>query len=242
MTNHVVRLYTAAGTIVAFFLLWATIAAHPWATTEQVTPQDPRLVALARREKGLRKHAVVVNRAVARRWAAYERRSERRQSQNAAALQRHIQELEASQAAAISTARRALADAARARAYAVSVVAWADAQLGSTGGAVTAPRGAPAPQAFAKAGSQIPAASGAPAPQASAKAGSQIPAARAPLPKAPAPPAAPQAPSAPVSAPAPPATPAPAPAQAQAPAAAPPPPVQVVALPPVTTTKPSKKG
>ena len=64
MTNHIVRLYTAAGAIVIFFLLWATIAAHPWATTEQVTPQDPRLVALAQREKSLRKRAAGVNRVV----------------------------------------------------------------------------------------------------------------------------------------------------------------------------------
>ncbi len=129
MTNHIVRLYTAAGAIVIFFLLWATIAARPWATTEQVTPQDPRLVALAQREKNLRKRAAGVNRVVARRWAIYERRSARRQRQNAAALQRHMQELEASQAAAVRTTQKAVAETARARAYAASVVAWANQQL-----------------------------------------------------------------------------------------------------------------
>ena len=85
MTNHLVRLYTAAGAIVVFFLLWATVAAHPWATTEQVTPQDPRLVALAQREKRLQKRAAQVKRVVDHRWAVYERRSARRQRQNAVA-------------------------------------------------------------------------------------------------------------------------------------------------------------
>ncbi len=60
LTNHLARLYSAAGAIVVFFLLWATIAAHPWATTEQITPQDPRLVALAHREKKLQRRAAEV--------------------------------------------------------------------------------------------------------------------------------------------------------------------------------------
>ena len=91
MKNHLVRLYTAAGAIVVFFLLWATVAAHPWATTEQVTPQDPRLIALAHREKKLQKRAVVVNRVVGQRWAVYEKRSAHRQWQNTVALQQHMQ-------------------------------------------------------------------------------------------------------------------------------------------------------
>ena len=101
MTNHLVRLYTAAGTIITFFLLWATIAAHPWETTTKVTPQDPRLVALAQREKRLQKRAAGVKRIVDHRWAVYERRAARREWQNSVALQRHLQELEASQAAAV---------------------------------------------------------------------------------------------------------------------------------------------
>ena len=95
MTNHVARLYTTAGAIVVFFLLWATIAAHPWATTEQVTQQDPRLAALALREKRLQKRAAEVKRVVDHRWAVYEKRSARRRWQNAVALQRHLQQLEA---------------------------------------------------------------------------------------------------------------------------------------------------
>lgn len=245
MTNHIVRLYTAAGAIVIFFLLWATIAARPWATTEQVTPQDPRLVALAQREKNLRKRAAGVNRVVARRWAIYERRSTRRQRQNAAALQRHIQELEASQAAAVRTTQKAVAETARARAYAASVVAWANQQLQAASSATTtAPTVASASgtAATARVRARSTPISGRPSGGASTT---------APSPKAPeasTPPAAPAAPvsapvPAPVSAPAAPraAAPATAPAPVAAPVVAAPPPVQVVTLPPVTTTKPSKK-
>ena len=238
MTNHVVRLYTAAAAIVTFFLLWATIAAHPWATTEQVTPQDPRLVALALREKSLRKRAVVVNRVVARRWAIYERRSARRQWQNATALQRHVQELEASQAAAVRTAQRAVAESTRARAYAASVVAWANQQLQASGGSATtatsaAVTSAKSPSTTGASGSTTGRPAGAaPTGAAAAKAPVPAPAAPSPSASAPAPPAAP----APATAP----PPAAAPPAAATPAAAPAP-VQVVSLPPVTTTKPSKK-
>ncbi len=137
MTNHLVRLYIAAAAIVVFFLLWATVAAHPWATTEQLTPQDPRLVALAHREKKLQKRAAEVKRIVDRRWAAYERRAARRQWQNAVALQRHIQQLEASQAAAVRAAQAAVVQTAQARAYAASVVTWANQQLQAAGSTTT---------------------------------------------------------------------------------------------------------
>ena len=234
MTNHVVRLYTAAGTIVVFFLLWATVAAHPWAATEQATPQDPRLVALAQREKRLQKRAVYVKTIVARRWAIYDRRSARRQWQNAVALQRHMQQLEASQAAAVRAAQAAVGQSAQARAYAAGVVAWANQQLQAAGSPATvasaaAPTAAPtaAQVPVATRGKSAPAVPGAP----------KTPSAAAPAPAVAAPPAAPAAPAqaaAPVQA----ATPAPTPAPA--PVAAPPP-VQVVTLAPVTTTKVSKK-
>ena len=226
MTNHVVRLYTAAGTIVVFFLLWATVAAHPWAATEQATPQDPRLVALAQREKRLQKRAAYVKTIVDRRWAIYERRSARRQWQNAVALQRHMQQLEASQAAAVRAAQAAAGQSAQARAYAAGVVAWANQQLQAAGSPATvasaaAPTAAQVP--VATRGKSAPAVPGAP----------KTPSAAAPPPAVAAPPAAPAAPAqaaAPVQA----ATPAPAPVAA-------PPPVQVVTLAPVTTTKVSKK-
>ena len=242
--NHLVRLYTAAGAIVVFFLLWATVAAHPWATTEQLTPQDPRLVALAHREKKLQKRAAEVKRVIDRRWAVYERRSARRQWQNTVALQRHLQQLEASQAAAVRSAQTAVAQTAQARAYAASVVAWANQQLqadGSTTAVASTSASAPAP-APATTGRNAAPTSGRPAVAApatpAASAAPQAPASGAPVPA----PASQQPVAAPAAAPAAAqaAAPAPTPAPAPAPATAPPP-VQVVTLPPVTTTKVSAK-
>ena len=67
MTDHVVRLYAAAGTLAAFFLAWTGIAAHPWVGQ----PRDPRLVALERREQRLQRDAALVQQIVDRRWTAY---------------------------------------------------------------------------------------------------------------------------------------------------------------------------
>lgn len=247
MTNHVARLYTTAGAIVVFFLLWATIAAHPWATTEQVTQQDPRLAALALREKRLQKRAAEVKRVVDHRWAVYEKRSARRRWQNAVALQRHLQQLELSQAAAVRAAQVAVSQTAQAREYAASVVSWANQQLRAQGG--TAPTASvsrsdstqtPTVSSHSVATpvgkAAVPTRAAAPGvTESPARAGTTTSSAPAPTPVqiAAAPPAAPAAaPPAPVAVPAP----APTPVQAAAP-----PPVQVVTLPPVTTTKPSAK-
>lgn len=67
MTSHQGRLYALALSLVAFFLAWAVIAAHPWATA---TP-DPRLRALALREAQLRHEAHTVQKIVAARWSRY---------------------------------------------------------------------------------------------------------------------------------------------------------------------------
>ena len=67
MTNHLVRLYAAAGALAAFFLAWAGIAARPW--VEQ--PRDPHLAALEQREQRLQRDATLVQQVVDRRWAAY---------------------------------------------------------------------------------------------------------------------------------------------------------------------------
>jgi len=67
MTSHHGRLYGLALALVVFFLAWAVVAAHPWATA---TP-DPRLKALAVREAQLRHEAKLVGKVVATRWARY---------------------------------------------------------------------------------------------------------------------------------------------------------------------------
>ena len=60
------RTYVAAGTLLAFLLLWAMVAASPWATTT-----DPRTAALARREALVRREAAAAQQAYAARWAGY---------------------------------------------------------------------------------------------------------------------------------------------------------------------------
>jgi len=72
MTNHVARLYALVLGVVVFFVAWATVAAHPWATQPKAA-RDPRLVALAARQHRLQVDAVRVRRIVNARWAVYHR-------------------------------------------------------------------------------------------------------------------------------------------------------------------------
>ena len=69
MTSPVGRVYATVLALVLFLLMWVVVAAKPW-----VTPAaDPRLKTLALREAKLRHEAKVVDRIVARRFAAYRR-------------------------------------------------------------------------------------------------------------------------------------------------------------------------
>jgi hypothetical protein len=94
-TNHAGRLYALALALVVFFLAWAVVAARPWSTPTA----DPRLKTLAAREAQLRREAQVVNRVVARRWAAYRRALHARRVQIAAA-KAHAAQIAASYRAA----------------------------------------------------------------------------------------------------------------------------------------------
>lgn len=67
MTSHHGRLYVLALGLVVFFLAWAVVAAHPWATASA----DPRLRALAVREAQLQREARLVRKVVAAHWARY---------------------------------------------------------------------------------------------------------------------------------------------------------------------------
>jgi hypothetical protein len=67
MTSHQSRLYALALALVVFFLAWAVIAAHPWATASA----DPRLRTLALRQAQLQREAKLVRQVVAGRWARY---------------------------------------------------------------------------------------------------------------------------------------------------------------------------
>jgi hypothetical protein len=100
-TNHVGRLYSLALALVIFFLAWAVVAARPWSTSAA----DPRLKVLAAREAQLRREAQLVNRVVARRWAAYRAALRVRQAEIATAKARSAQQA-ASYAAAPSAGVR----------------------------------------------------------------------------------------------------------------------------------------
>lgn len=81
MTSPVGRAYATALALVLFFLMWAVVAAKPWAATAA----DPRLKALSLREQRLRREALTVEEIVARRTALYRRELAARRSQIAAA-------------------------------------------------------------------------------------------------------------------------------------------------------------
>ena len=49
MTSQVVRLYAFAASLLAFFLAWAGIAAHPWASSTARGPSDRSLAAYEQR-------------------------------------------------------------------------------------------------------------------------------------------------------------------------------------------------
>jgi hypothetical protein len=67
MTSHPGRLYSLALALVVFFLAWAVVAAHPWATASA----DPRQRQLAIRQTQLQREAKLVQKVVAARWARY---------------------------------------------------------------------------------------------------------------------------------------------------------------------------
>ena len=107
MTSHAGRLYALAGSLFAFFVLWAVIAAHPWASTQATS--DPRLVTLAQRERRLRADAALVQQIVDRRFTAYKAALAKRRAEIAAA-------------ARVSAAAAAPAAASRTAAPSVRVV------------------------------------------------------------------------------------------------------------------------
>ena len=82
MTDHVARLYAGALALLVFFVVWAVVAARPWAEAGET---DPRMAALERREQKLMRESRRVNEVVQRRFATYRRRLARRRKEIAAA-------------------------------------------------------------------------------------------------------------------------------------------------------------
>lgn len=99
MASSPARLTVGAATLLAFFVLWATIAAKPWAAAA-ASASDPRLAALKAREHRLRLEAAQVKRLVDRRWSVYEHRLAARKREIAAVRARHARQVAAARAAA----------------------------------------------------------------------------------------------------------------------------------------------
>ncbi|HEU5404886.1 MAG TPA: hypothetical protein VFU52_02300 [Gaiellaceae bacterium] len=98
MRSRMLRLYVAGVTLLGFLVLWALIAAKPWAGTAARPGLDPRLAALNGRQRRLEREARLVKRTLDRRWRDYRQRLRQRQAQ--------IHELERRHAAQVAAAAR----------------------------------------------------------------------------------------------------------------------------------------
>jgi hypothetical protein len=99
MTSHALRLYVAAVTLLVFFVLWAVVAAKPWASTGGHAAPDPRLVALNHRQRRLERETRAVKRELDRRWREYHRRLHRREALIHRLERRHAAQVAAAKAA-----------------------------------------------------------------------------------------------------------------------------------------------
>jgi hypothetical protein len=121
VTNHAVRLYALAVSLVVLFLVWAVVAAHPWQSKAHAAP-DPRVRALVLRERRLRHDSVLVQRVVKRRWAHYRIALAKRKQEIAAVEKKHHQAVLAAQAAASVPAPTAVSSSSYAPSPSVQVV------------------------------------------------------------------------------------------------------------------------
>jgi hypothetical protein len=76
MKSTVGRLYVAAIALLVFFLFWATVSAHPWASAAKV---DPRVTDLQAREHNVRVEVAKAKAAVNHKWALYNKKLKHRQ-------------------------------------------------------------------------------------------------------------------------------------------------------------------
>ena len=86
MTDRTTRLYTLVVAGLVFVVAWAAVAARPWVSAKP----DPRLAALAQRERLLRADARLVRQIVAKRSTAYRSALAQRQRQIATASTRTL--------------------------------------------------------------------------------------------------------------------------------------------------------
>jgi hypothetical protein len=104
MHSHALRLYVASVTLLVFFVLWAVIAAKPWASTAAGHGVDPRVAALDRRQRRLKLEARAVKRTLDRRWRAYRVRLKHREAQIRTLQRQHAEQVAAAARLAGSTA------------------------------------------------------------------------------------------------------------------------------------------
>jgi hypothetical protein len=119
MTSHALRLYVASVTLLVFFVLWAVIAAKPWASTGPAR-LDPRLAVLDRRQHRLRRESRAVKRELDGRWREYRRLLRRREGLIHRLERRHAA-LVAAAGAAASASTYATTDSGAAPARVVSL-------------------------------------------------------------------------------------------------------------------------
>jgi hypothetical protein len=157
MSVRAARLSFVLATAAAFCVLWVAIAAHPW-TGPTRRPVDPRVTALAARERRLQHEAVQVKQLLARRWAVYDSRLRLRtrqialaratyRRQLAAARLREQQNAAALAARAASLRAASLASNTTTVAQSVPAAATPPAAPAASPAAAPAPVPAPAPAA-----------------------------------------------------------------------------------------------
>lgn len=142
MSVRATRLSFAVATVAAFCVLWVAIAAHPW-TGPTRRPVDPRVTALAARERRLQHEAVQVKQLLARRWSVYDSRLRLRTRQIALARASYRRQLAA---ARLREQQNAAALAARAASSRAASLASNATVAKSVPAAATSPA-APAPAA-----------------------------------------------------------------------------------------------
>jgi len=115
MSGRAIRLSCVVATACSFLALWAAIAAHPWGAAAKRIAVDPRLAALADKQRRLRYEAKQVKSLLDRRWAAYGRRLSKREQEIALIESRHRTALAAARAARARIAAELAARAAAAQ-------------------------------------------------------------------------------------------------------------------------------
>jgi hypothetical protein len=144
MTARARRLSFTLATVAAFLALWVAIASHPW-TGPTTRPVDPRLTALAARERRLQHEAGQVRQLLAKRWSVYDSHLRRRTRQIALARASYRRQLAAARLRQQQNAAALAARAASKQAATLVSNTTAAASVPATVTASAAPSAAPAP-------------------------------------------------------------------------------------------------